>query len=181
MTLYDDEGGQHSGDLAILCPGAAVKGLAHRVAGPLPVRPVRLQMAETAPLAEPLPTALADADSFRYYPAYAGPALERLRAEQPQVAVAAAHRMQLLAVQRLDGGLTIGDTHAYDEPFGFAVDEEPYNHLVGVVEALLAARCRRFGAGGRVSTPSRRHRTNWFTVPVRIRGCGWSPGRAAAE
>lgn len=139
VTLEDDEGGRHTGDLAILCPGAAVKGLAHRVAGPLPVRPVRLQMAETAPLAEPLPTALADADSFRYYPAYAGPALERLRAEQPQAAVAAAHRMQLLAVQRLDGGLTIGDTHAYTEPFAFAVDEEPYAYLVGVVEALLGA------------------------------------------
>lgn len=94
-------------------------------------------MAETRPLSEPLPTALADADSFRYYPAYAGPALERLRAEQPQAAVAAAHRMQLLAVQRLDGGLTIGDTHAYAQPFGFLLDEAPYAHLVTVAEGML--------------------------------------------
>ena len=34
------------------------------------MRPVRLQMVETAPLTEPSPTALAHADSFRYYPAY---------------------------------------------------------------------------------------------------------------
>ena len=45
--------------------------------------------------------------------------------------------MQLLAVQRLDGGITIGDTHAYADPFGFALDEAPYGHLTGVAEALL--------------------------------------------
>ena len=32
-------------------------------------------------------------------------------------------------VQRLDGGLTIGDTHAYDEPFEFDLDEDAYHHL----------------------------------------------------
>lgn len=137
VELVDDAGQRHAGDLAILCPGAALHGLAQRVAGTLPVRPVRLQMAETAPLGAPLPTALADADSLRYYPAFAGPALERLRAEQPQPPVAAAHRMQLLCVQRLGGGLTIGDTHAYDEPFSFMVDEAPYQHLEGVLAGLL--------------------------------------------
>jgi len=137
VELVDDGGGRHAGDVAILCPGATLHGLTQRVAGPLPVRPVRLQMAETAPLGEAFPTALADADSLRYYPAFAGPALERLRAEEPQAPVAAEHRMQLLCVQRLDGGLTIGDTHAYDEPFGFMVDEAPYGHLTGVLEGLL--------------------------------------------
>ncbi|GAA4587932.1 ABC-type Fe3+ transport system permease subunit [Actinoplanes octamycinicus] len=29
--------------------------------------------------------------------------------------------MQLLMVQRLDGGLTVGDTHAYAEPFPVTV------------------------------------------------------------
>lgn len=139
VVLCDDAGTEIPGDVAILCPGATLTGLVQRVAGLLPVRPVRLQMAETRPLAEPLPTALADADSFRYYPAYAGPALERLRAEQPQAEVAAAHRMQLLAVQRLDGGLTIGDTHAYTQPFGFLLDEAPYAHLVAVAEGMLGA------------------------------------------
>lgn len=45
--------------------------------------------------------------------------------------------MQLLCVQRLHGGLTIGDTHEYEEPFDFDVDEAPYRHLSGVVETLL--------------------------------------------
>ena len=137
VTLCDDTGAHHAGDLALVCPGAALHGLATHLAGSLPVRRVWLQMAETAPLDAPLPTALADGDSLRYYPAFAGPARDRLDAEQPQAPVAAAHRMQLLAVQRLDGGVTIGDTHAYTEPFGFMVDEEPYDHLRAVAAVLL--------------------------------------------
>jgi glycine/D-amino acid oxidase-like deaminating enzyme len=45
--------------------------------------------------------------------------------------------MQLLMVQRSTGGLTIGDTHRYDEPFDFAVDEGAYDHLRARAEALL--------------------------------------------
>ena len=45
--------------------------------------------------------------------------------------------MQLLCVQRLHGGLTIGDTHEYTEPFGFDVHEPPYQYLIRVVEELL--------------------------------------------
>ena len=45
--------------------------------------------------------------------------------------------MQLLVAQRLHGGLTIGDTHAYDEPFDFAVDEAHYAHLRARAESLL--------------------------------------------
>jgi glycine/D-amino acid oxidase-like deaminating enzyme len=84
-----------------------------------------------------MPTAIADADSLRYYPAYRGDALDVLRDTQPQHGVPAHHRMQLLCVQRLHGGLTIGDTHAYEEPFGFDVEEEPYVHLGEVAERLL--------------------------------------------
>ena len=40
-------------------------------------------------------------------------------------------------VRRLSGHLTIGDTHAYDEPFPFDVDDAPTRHLIGVVRALL--------------------------------------------
>ena len=94
-------------------------------------------MLQTDPLGEPLTTSVADADSFRYYPAYAGSALDELVSAVPQDPVAAEHRMQLLMVQRRDGGLTIGDTHAYDEPFDFNVVEDPYAHLTGVVERLL--------------------------------------------
>jgi glycine/D-amino acid oxidase-like deaminating enzyme len=81
-----------------------------------------------------LTTAVADGDSFRYYPAYRTEALD---SAQPQVQMAADHKMQLLMVQRNDGGLTIGDTHAYDEPFDFDVDEQPYQHLSSVAESLL--------------------------------------------
>jgi glycine/D-amino acid oxidase-like deaminating enzyme len=40
-------------------------------------------------------------------------------------------------VQRAHGGLTIGDTHAYTEPFPFDLNEAPYEYLRAVVEALL--------------------------------------------
>ena len=91
-------------------------------------------MMQTAPLGEELTTAVADGDSFRYYPAYRDAGLADLGPQRP---IAAEHRMQLLMVQRADGGLTIGDTHAYDEPFDFAVEEPPYDHLREVAEALL--------------------------------------------
>jgi FAD dependent oxidoreductase TIGR03364 len=136
-SVRDQTGARHDADLALLCPGATLTGLAGELAGELPVRRVRLQMMQTAALGEPLPTAIADGDSMRYYPAFAGPALDSLRATEPQPTIAAEHRMQLLCVQRAHGGLTIGDTHEYTEPFPFDLDEAPYEHLAGVVEALL--------------------------------------------
>ncbi len=136
-AVRDEHGRTHAGDIVVLCTGATHSGLLRDVAGPLPVRRVRLQMMQTAPLDEPLTTAIADADSFRYYPAYAGSALDTLQRNQTQHAVAAEHKMQLLCVQRLHGGLTIGDTHEYTEPFAFDVDEAPYDYLTGVVEELL--------------------------------------------
>ena len=72
-------------------------------------------MMQTAPLAERITTALADGDSLRYYPAYDLPGRAQL---PPQAAAAERARAQLLLVQRADGGLTIGDTHEYAEPFG---------------------------------------------------------------
>ncbi|MGW7240519.1 TIGR03364 family FAD-dependent oxidoreductase [Streptomyces sp. NPDC054804] len=137
-TVRDDHGDVHHADAVVLCTGAWLGGLVRELAGPgLPVRRVRLQMMQTDPLGEPLPTSVADADSFRYYPAYASPALDALNAGRPQPETAAVHRMQLLMVQRADGGLTIGDTHEYEHPFAFDTVEEPYEHLTGVVESLL--------------------------------------------
>ncbi len=48
-------------------------------------------------------------------------------------------RLQMLLGQRLDGSLTIGDTHAYDEPFPFDLDEAPYRHLLQRAEQLLGS------------------------------------------
>ncbi|WP_405139076.1 TIGR03364 family FAD-dependent oxidoreductase [Nocardia sp. NBC_01388] len=136
-AVLDDRGRRHEGDLVLVCPGAAHTGLTRELVGDIPVRRVRLQMMQTAPLGEPLTTAVADGDSFRYYPAFAGAELDRLNREEAQPFTAAQHKMQLLCVQRLHGGLTIGDTHEYDEPFTFDVDEAPYEHLTAVAEELL--------------------------------------------
>ncbi|GAA1239770.1 TIGR03364 family FAD-dependent oxidoreductase [Kitasatospora nipponensis] len=136
-AVRDDHGQLHTGDVVILCTGAWLGGLVRELAPELPVRRVRLQMMQTDPLGEALTTSVADGDSFRYYPAFAGSALEELRAGQPQAPVADEHKMQLLMVQRRDGGLTIGDTHEYEHPFSFDVVEEPYEHLAEVAEDLL--------------------------------------------
>jgi glycine/D-amino acid oxidase-like deaminating enzyme len=97
---------------------------------------VRLQMLETEPYPTQLTTALADADTLRYYPAYEVVPQDLLGAQSP---VAAAHHLQLLLVQRADGGLTIGDTHAYEEPFDFALTEDPSLELLDRAESLLGA------------------------------------------
>lgn len=136
-AVRDDHGDVHTGDAVVLCTGAWLGGLVRELVPDLPVRRVRLQMMQTEPLGEPLTTSVADADSFRYYPAYAGGALDALNAGQAQDPTAAAHKMQLLMVQRADGGLTIGDTHEYEHPFAFDVTEEPYEHLTRVVESFL--------------------------------------------
>jgi FAD dependent oxidoreductase TIGR03364 len=136
-AVRDHTGTWHRGDLVVLCTGAAHTGIvgAH-LAGyqQSPVRRVRLQMLQTEPFGGRLTTSVADGDSLRYYPAFDLPGRARLG---PQAPVAAAAAAQLLMVQRLDGSLTIGDTHSYDEPFDFDVDEAPYEHLRGRAERLL--------------------------------------------
>ncbi|MFD0552492.1 TIGR03364 family FAD-dependent oxidoreductase [Streptomyces rectiviolaceus] len=137
-AVRDDHGDVHTGDVVVLATGAWLGGLVRDLAGPdLPVRRVRLQMMQTEPLGEALTTSVADADSFRYYPAYKSDALDALNAGQAQAPTAAEHKMQLLMVQRRDGGLTIGDTHEYEHPFAFDTLEDPYDHLTEVVEGFL--------------------------------------------
>jgi len=136
-AVRDHTGAWHRGDLVILCPGAAHSGIAgpHLAAGARPpVRRVRLQMMQTAPFPARLTTSLADGDSLRYHPACDLPGRGRLAPRPP---VAERTKAQLLLVQRLDGGLTIGDTHEYDEPFAFDVDEDAFDHLRARAEALL--------------------------------------------
>ncbi|MEV5966710.1 TIGR03364 family FAD-dependent oxidoreductase [Kribbella sp. NPDC051952] len=132
--IVDDHQETHHGDLILLCTGAWHSGLIRELTQDLPVRRVRLQMLQTAPLDDTLSTAVADADSFRYYPAYTGPAVQEL---EPQATVAADNAMQLLMVQRTHGGLTIGDTHEYAEPFGFDVQTDSYDYLQETAERIL--------------------------------------------
>ncbi|KOY50144.1 TIGR03364 family FAD-dependent oxidoreductase [Streptomyces sp. XY332] len=136
-AVRDDHGDVHRGDAVILATGAWLSGLVRELVPDLPVRRVRLQMMQTAPLGEELTTSIADADSFRYYPAYKSDALDALDAGQAQAPIAAAHKMQLLMVQRQDGALTIGDTHEYEHPFAFDTLEDPYAYLTEVVESFL--------------------------------------------
>jgi FAD dependent oxidoreductase TIGR03364 len=150
--VRDQHGQWHRGDLVVLCTGANYTGIAgpHLAAagalagapgsGGAGLRRVRLQMLQTAPFPGTLTTSVADGDSLRYYPAYDVPSLAAL---PPQAAVAAASKAQLLLVQRLDGSLTIGDTHEYDEPFGFDVTEEAYDHLLARAAALLGGELPR--------------------------------------
>jgi FAD dependent oxidoreductase TIGR03364 len=144
--VRDQLGDWHRGDLVVLCTGANFTGVAgpHLAAsgalasapgsGGTGLRRVRLQMLQTRPFPGRLATSVADGDSLRYYPAFDVPSLASL---PPQAAVAAANRAQLLMVQRLDGSLTIGDTHEYDEPFAFDVDSGAYDHLLARASALL--------------------------------------------
>jgi FAD dependent oxidoreductase TIGR03364 len=166
--VRDHTGAWHRGDLVVVCTGANYTGLlgphlhaTGALASQSPdgagLRRVRLQMLQTAPFDGTLTTAVADGDSLRYYPAYSHlPARDSLG---PQPPVAVANRAQLLMVQRLDGGLTIGDTHSYDEPFTFDVDEDAYDHLRARAQALLGVplpRTQRRWAGvySEVAAPS---------------------------
>ena len=71
---------------------------------------------------------------MRYYPAFDLPARRCLG---PQAEIAARSHAQLLVAQRVDGCLTIGDTHDYDEPFAFDVDEAAYAHLLAQAGRIL--------------------------------------------
>ena len=136
-TVVDHTGAVHRGSLVLVCPGDALSGLGGAVGTALdraPVRRCRLQMMQTGPAPETLATSLADADSMRYYPAFDVPGRARLPAPSEETT---AFGMQLLLVQRAAGGLTIGDTHVYQEPFDFAVEEALYDRLRERAEAIL--------------------------------------------
>ena len=133
-AVVDTTGTRWEGDLVVVATGAAYDQLSGSGALAARLRRVRLQMLETEPLATRFTTALADADTLRYYPAYEVAPLELLGQQGP---VAAEHHLQLLLVQRPDGGLTIGDTHAYEEPFDFALCEDLTNELLTRVRRIL--------------------------------------------
>lgn len=176
-AVRDHTGSWHRGDLVVLCTGASHTG----IAGPHlagyerpPVRRVRLQMLQTAPFAGRLTTAVADGDSLRYYPAFDLPGRVLLGVQAPAAAAAAA---QLLLVQRLDGSLTIGDTHSYDEPFAFDVDEASYDHLRSRAEHLLgtalpATRLRWAGVYSQVTGSELYYRSQLAPGVILVTGPG---------
>jgi FAD dependent oxidoreductase TIGR03364 len=134
--VVDHTGERHRADLVVLATGDAYRGAAADLLTDAPIRRCRLQMCQTAPFHQTLATSIADGDSLRYYPAFRLPSLAGL---DPPAEMVARHHMQLLLVQRANGELTIGDTHAYDEPFDFAVEEEAYAYLLGRAERILGA------------------------------------------
>ena len=126
VTAVAKSGEVFVGDLLILCPGADHESLFKEQFNTAPIRKVYLQMMSTAPFTEEITTSIADGDSMRYYPGYDVPSLQHL---PPQAKIANDNHMQLLLVQRADGSITMGDTHAYDEPFPFKLEESPYQYL----------------------------------------------------
>ena len=132
--VVDHTGAHHRADLVVLATGDAYRGVAADHLTDAPLRRCRLQMCQTGRFDQTLATSIADGDSLRYYPAFQLPSLAAL---DPPAAIVARHHMQLLLVQRANGELTIGDTHAYDEPFDFAVEEEAYAYLLARAERIL--------------------------------------------
>jgi len=137
VTAVARSGESFEGDYLIHCPGADHSSLLGAHLASAPIRRVRLQMMSTAIFDQELTTSLADADSMRYYPGYDVPSLNKM---SPQHPVAEKNHMQLLLVQRKDGTLTIGDTHEYDEPFEFSLQEEPYQYLHDLASNLIGTR-----------------------------------------
>jgi FAD dependent oxidoreductase TIGR03364 len=135
--VTDHRGDDHRASLVLVCPGDAHAGLGGAVGAALagaPLRRCRLQMMQTAPAPETLATSIADGDSMRYYPGFDVPGRGGLAPGSPETV---AFGMQLLLVQRAAGGLTIGDTHVYEEPFDFAVEEFLYDRLRQRAEDIL--------------------------------------------
>jgi FAD dependent oxidoreductase TIGR03364 len=133
-AVIDHRGVTHAGDRVFVCVGASLSGFARELLESEPVRSVRLQMAETEPLADTLTTSIANADSFRYYPQFRADALALL---PEQDATAAHYAVQLLCQQRCHGGLTIGDTHESERPGVFDFPDQPMDLIVAAARRLL--------------------------------------------
>jgi FAD dependent oxidoreductase TIGR03364 len=133
----DHTGARHAGDVAVICPGEALEWIPAAIREPAGLSRRSLQMLELAPLRPQSPTVVADGDAMRYYPAFDLP--ERAAIPPPDPIVER-YGAQLLAAPRLDGALTVGDTHVDDQPGMFGSSEEADEHLLGRVEELLGPR-----------------------------------------
>ena len=134
VYLRSSSGTEFAGDYAVICPGSYKSNFIDSLTDQAPLRQVRIQMASTQSLPIKLHHSLADIDSFRYYPAFKGLDFSFLT---EQNLIAKRFKMQLLVAPRLDGTLTIGDTHEYEEPFTFYVEESPYRYLHSLAEEIF--------------------------------------------
>jgi hypothetical protein len=134
-------------------------------------------MLQTEPFAGRLTTEVAGGDSLRYYPAFDLPGRARLAPQAPVTAATAA----LLLVQRLDGSLTIGDTHSYDEPFDFDLDEAPSTICWRGPSGCSARRCRPPLSLGRGLPPGQRHRRAVPPIAGRARRHSGDWGRRTGD
>lgn len=127
-------GVSYHGDYAIVVPGADHHTLFGSRLATAPLKKTYVQMARMADPGVHIRTSIANADSLRYYPGYRGPWLDTLPEQSP---LGKELVLQLLLQQRVDGTLTIGDSHQYVEPFDHELREDAYVYLVDEIEAIL--------------------------------------------
>jgi len=146
-AVIDSTGVRHRADLVVLCLGAVHNGPMGSLLEGTPLRPVRLQMMETEPLGRALTTSVVDGNSLRYYGAFRKFSTSMLG---PQDEMLSRHGMQMICQQRLDGCLTLGDTHEYEQPFAFDISEEATSLVHQLAHKALGApfpKIRRRWAG----------------------------------
>jgi FAD dependent oxidoreductase TIGR03364 len=131
--VRDHRGEHHGADRTYLCVGAPTHGILRELHEGVGLTHVHLHMVETAPHPTVLSTSVANGDSFRYYPAFEG--LRHLLG--PQEPEAAAWANQLLVQQRLDGRLTIGDTHEVPSESEFWSSDSAYRVIERAAGAVI--------------------------------------------
>lgn len=127
-------GDSFGGDYAIVATGADYSTLFPDRLASAPLMKTYLQMARLQAPGFDISTSVSNADSLRYYPGYQTSELEKLPEQHP---VGKELKMQLLLQQRIDGSITIGDSHQYDEPFSHELREDAYDYLMAEIEAIF--------------------------------------------
>ena len=133
-SVVDTNGRVHRGDAVIACTGARSSVLTEMLTARAPLRRVKVQLMQTAPLGEDLLTLITDGDSLRYSASCDQQMRDLLPAPDP---VVEEFGIQVSCVQRSSGALTVGDTHEFEEPFTFDLSERPFDHVGARVEQLL--------------------------------------------
>ena len=148
--VIDTTGTRWDGDLVVVATGAAYDHLPGTEALGARLRRVRLQMLETAPFAPTVTTALADADTLRYYPAYEVAPLGLLgRAGR-------GGRRSTISSCCWSSVPTAGSPSATPTPTASPstsrCSEDPTEELLGRARRILGVDLPRCGGAGRAST-----------------------------